>query len=313
MSSGYRDHDLAGQLGPVEGVQRLAELQHQVVGHVDRERHRADPAARQPDPHPQRGAGRRVEAAHLAQHEPVAGGRVVDARRVDVPAHVVQRPAEQGRVRQRGHGRVGERRPVRAGELAGKPAYGHGVAAIGRDRDLEHLVAQPRVLHEVGAERGVGGQHQDAGVVVADGQLLHRADHPLGNAAVGLARADLEPARQHRARQRERDPVADGEVGRAADHPGRLVGGGAELGLRDGHPAVPDRLLQPRQLLDRHHLGDHHAADVMPDRFERLHLEPRRGQPASDLDRVDGFLQPRVLAQPGKRHPHLRSPSRTPG
>ena len=34
--AGPPDHDLAGQLGPVERVHRLAELEHQVVGHVHR-------------------------------------------------------------------------------------------------------------------------------------------------------------------------------------------------------------------------------------------------------------------------------------
>ena len=239
------DHDLTGQLGPVERVQRLPELEHQVVGHIHRERHGADPAPGQPDHHPQRSAGRRIEAAHLAQHEPVAAGRVGDAGRIDVGADVIQRPAEQVRTGQVRLGRVGERHAERAGELAREPAHGHGVAAVGRHRDLEHLVAQPRVGHEVRAQRGVGGQHQDAGVVIAERQLAGRADHPLGDVAVGLARADLEPAGQHRAGQRERNPVAHGEVDRAADHPGRLVRRTGQLALGNGDPAVPDRLLQP--------------------------------------------------------------------
>ena len=306
-------HDLAGQLGPVEGVQRLAELQHQVVGHVHGERHRPHAAAGQPDPHPQRGAGLRGEAAHLAQHEPVAGGRVVDPGRVDVRADEVQRPAQQRRIGQRGRGRIGEGHAVRAGQLAGQPAHGHRVAAVGRHRDLQHLVAQVRVRHEIRAQRRVGRQHQDAAVIVADGQLAGRADHPLRDVAVRPARADLEPAGQDRPGQRERDPVADGEVGRAADHPGRLVRRSVELRLGHGDPAVPDRLLQPGQLLDREHLGDHHAADVMPDGLQRLDLQAGGGQPPCHLVHVDRLGQPRVLAQPGKRHTHLRSPSRTPG
>ena len=56
------DHDLAGQLGPVERVQRLPQLEHQVVGHVHRERHGAHPAPRQAHPHPQRGGRGRIEA-----------------------------------------------------------------------------------------------------------------------------------------------------------------------------------------------------------------------------------------------------------
>ena len=307
------DHDLAGQLGPVERVHRLPELEHQVVGHVHRERHGADRAPGQPDHHPQRSAGRGIEAAHLAQHEPVAAGRVGDAGRVDIRPHEAEISAEHAGVRQVRLGRVGEGHTERAGQLAREPAHGHGVAAVGCHRDLEHLVTQPRVGHEVRAQRGVGGQHEDAGVVIAERQLAGRADHPLGDVAVGLARADLEPAGQHRAGQRERDPVADGEVSRAADHPGRFVRQALQLALGDGDPAVPDRLLQAGELLDRQHLGDHHAPDVMPGGFDRFDLEPGGGQPPGNLGRVDRFGQGHVLAQPGKRHSHLRSPSRTPG
>ena len=310
------DHDRAGQLGPVERVQRLPELEHQVVGHVHRKRHAANPAPGQPHPHPQRGERRRGEAAHLAQHEPVAAGRVVDAGRVHVRAHVVKLTAEQRRIRQGGLGGIAERHAERAGELARDAAHRHGVAAVGRHRDLEHLVAQVRVGHEIRAQRRVGGQHQDAGVIVADGQFAGRADHSLGNVAVGLARADLEPAGQHRAGQRQRHPVADGEVDRAADHAGRLLRRPGQLAVGDGDAAVPDRLLQvlgSGQLLDEEHLGDHHATDVVPDRLHRLDLEAGRGQPPRDLGGIDGLGQRRVLAQPGKRHSHVRSPSRTPG
>ena len=62
-------------------------------------------------------------------------------------------------------------------------------------------------------------QHDDAVVVVAEAELAGRADHAVGDVAVGLARRDREPAGQHRAGQRDDDEVADGEVVRAADDP----------------------------------------------------------------------------------------------
>src|ERR1700722_14981062 len=98
-----------------------------------------------------------------------------------------------------------------------------------------------------------------------------------------------------------------------AKPPGRLVGRSVELRLGDSPPAVPDRLLQPGQLLDREHLGDHHAADVIPDRLQRFDLEARGGQSPGYVRHVDRLGQRRVLAQPGKRYSHVRSPSRTPG
>ena len=50
-------------------------------------------------------------------------------------------------------------------------------------------------------------------------ELLERADHPVGDMPVGLARSDGEPARQHGAGQRDDDHVADVEVVRATDDP----------------------------------------------------------------------------------------------
>jgi hypothetical protein len=61
------------------------------------------------------------------------------------------------------------------------------------------------------------------------------------------------------------NPVADREVDRAADHPRRLVRRLGQLARRDGDPTVPDRLLEAGQLLNREHLGHHHAADVVTD------------------------------------------------
>ncbi len=56
-------HDqLTLQGGGVEGVQRLTEFEHDVVGHVDRGRDRADTGGVQAALHPPRGDGLRVDA-----------------------------------------------------------------------------------------------------------------------------------------------------------------------------------------------------------------------------------------------------------
>ena len=107
------------------------------------------------------------------------------------------------------------------------PADGQRVAAVGRDRDVEHLVAQVEQVDRVGAELAVadqvGGEHQDAVVVVAGAELAGRADHAVADVAVGLARGDREAAGQHGTGQRDDDVVADGEVARAADDAPRLA------------------------------------------------------------------------------------------
>ena len=46
------------------------------------------PGPGQPDAHQQRRRPGRVDPAHLAQHEPVTRGRVLDAGRVDLVRHL---------------------------------------------------------------------------------------------------------------------------------------------------------------------------------------------------------------------------------
>ena len=117
-----------------------------------------------------------------------------------------------------------ERDVERGRGLAGQAADRQAVAAVGGHRDVEHRVAQAEHVERVVAGlRRVGGQHEDAVVLVADAELAGRADHPVGDVAVGLARADREAAGQHGAGQRDHDQVADGEVARAADDAARLA------------------------------------------------------------------------------------------
>ena len=286
-------HDRAGQPVAVEGVQRLPQLDHQVVGDVDRQRHRAHARPGQPHPHPQRSRRGRVETVHLAQHEPVAGGRVGDARRVHIWRHRLDVGGQMLA------GRVGVRDFERRGQFAGNPAHRQRISQVRRHRDVEYLVGQPGVAREILAERGIGREHQDAGVVVPDGEFGGGADHALRHPAVGLFRADLEATGQHRTGSREWHPVADREVGRAADH--------VALGRAGGHVAVPDRLAEPGQLLDGGDLRHHDTADVVPDGLDGLHLQARGGQPPGHLGGRNRLIDRGVLAQPGHWDAHQTS------
>jgi hypothetical protein len=264
-----------------------------VVGHVDGQRDRAHAGQRQPPLQPGRRARRRVEAAHDAGDVAVAA-----VRRLDPHA---------GTVRRRSWGRdeagIGQRQPEGRGGLPGHPAHRQGVAPVRRHGDVQHLVTQLQELDDVGADRGVGRQHEDAVGVTAQAELGGRADHPVGGVAVGLPGADRDAARQHGAGQGEGHAVARREVRRAADdlvHP---------LGHLD--VAEPDGLLEPGQLLDVEHLADHHAGDVVADAVDLLDLEPGADERPGDL--VARGRQARdQCTEPGDGDAHLRPPSRAP-
>ena len=71
----------AAQLGAVEGMQRLAELEHDVVGDIDREGHRSHPGRDKTSLHPVRSGGCRIEADDAPQGEELAHPGVIDPTR----------------------------------------------------------------------------------------------------------------------------------------------------------------------------------------------------------------------------------------
>jgi len=81
----------------------------------------------------------------------------------------------------------------RDGQFPGQPASRQAVAAIGGYRQLDHRVIEAQHLNGVVPGcRGIRGQHDNPGVVVAEPQLGGRTDHPVGGPAVGGLRRDRE-------------------------------------------------------------------------------------------------------------------------
>ncbi len=218
----------AAHLVGVVAVDGATGLEHDVVGDVDRQRDRPHPGGGDPlDDEVRRGRGR-VEAADRAGDEDRAALGVLDHDRV---ALVVGR-------RGVAHGGVAEaaRTLDRDQHLAGDAAQGQGVGPVGVDLELDGLLVEAEQRAYVLAGRaGVGGQHDDAVVVLAEAELARRADHPGRDVAVGLARGDLEPAGQDAAGQHDDDQVARREVVGAADDALRLTGA-VGVGDVDGAP-----------------------------------------------------------------------------
>jgi hypothetical protein len=298
--------DRALQLAEVERVQRLAGLEHHIVGDVDRERHGAHAAHRQPAAHPVRRRRRGVEADDRAQREQAAGVERLDGA-------LVRRARLGGRegVERRG---VAQLHAVLVRELARDTAHRQAEAHVGGDRDVEDHVAEADHGTGVGADLGRAlRQHHDAVVVVAEAELALAADHAVGDLAVGLARGDAEVAGQHRARQRDDDGVALDEVAGAADDAALTRGVRVAVRSADLDPAEADRLLEAGELLDLQDAADHErAGDTAADDVDVLELEPDRDEALADAlgGLVGGDVD--VLAQPRERDAHrVRPPCRT--
>ena len=207
-----RTHDRAGQRVDVEGVQRLAEREHDVVGDVDGERDRPHPHLRQPlaastaaTGASGRCPGRSARRSGHSRRCPSIGA--ASASCDGIPAVVGLRHREQGRVAE-----AAAAAALGVPVLAGQAAHREAVAAVGRDVGLDGLLAEAEQGDGVvaGLERRAllvaeqPGQHDDPLVVVADADLVLGADHPVGHPAVGLARGDLEARRAGRRRAARR-------------------------------------------------------------------------------------------------------------
>ena len=140
--------DVAAQLVEVERVQRVAGLQHHVVGDVDEVRDRPHPAGGQADAHRERARPDR-QAGHQPGVVARAAGGVAD---LDVDAT----PGGQRDVG--GFARLGDEqaRSERRRHLARDADVRQRVGAVGGDVDLQHLVEQPDLRRQIRAHGGVG-------------------------------------------------------------------------------------------------------------------------------------------------------------
>ena len=283
-------HDDRGlsELGEVEGVQRLAVLEHDVVRHVDDVVDGALARQLQAAAHPLwRGAdldaaqhGCRVAHAQLGvlHHD---GDRVGDV----LVALVI--------LSQRlGHGVLGER-----GDLVRDAKDRQTVAAVRGHLDLQNVVGG----QDVGERRSDGcvvAQDQDALVVVPKAELLRRAHHAGGLDAADGGRGKLHrlaglPIDELRADGGESDALADGDVGRAADDGLR-----ARSGLDGGKlEAVGVRVRR-----DVHDVADDDVVPTGARAGDVRGLQPRHRQTVRGLGRRQG--QRHVFGEPGEGDSH---------
>ena len=162
----------------------------------------------------------RVHAAHDAAREAAA--------QVGAPAPP---PAGAGRAPAGTGGMAGvfKRRAGQRRDLARDAVDAERMRQVGRELEREDGVVELQPLADVGAQRRVGGQLEQAAVVVGDLQFARRAQHAAALDAAQLADADLEglavlAGRQLGADHGQRHLEPGARIGRAADDLQRLAG-----------------------------------------------------------------------------------------
>ncbi len=283
------DEDVARDLVGVEDVQGARDVEGEEVGDVDQGGDRAQADRQQALLQPVR-AGAVLHAADIAAGIEGAGGRI-GQREADP-----DRAGECGRHRRH----VAGLQPAHAGrgQVAGQAADAQAVGPVGRDLHVEDWVVEPHDGREGLAHGGVGGQVDDALVVVRQAHLVGRAQHAVGGLAADLAGLEEEPgARDDRARAREDALHAGAGVGRAA-HDLDLVAAGIDdadaqavgIGvLHGGNDMADGEGRQPRRRV-----------------VDAVDLVPQHGQAGRDGGEIGIRVQ--VVAEPGKRDLHRDSP-----
>ncbi len=218
-------------------MQRPADIEGEEVGDVDQRIDWPQPDRRQPPLQP--GRARPVAHGHgsSAQH-PGTG------RRRNRPTHrAVKQPLDRRR-RPRLQRPNPRRRQIRA-----HPTHTQRIAAVRRDRDIDHRVIEPGVDRVGGPDRRILRQVDDAGMVLAQPHLAEAEQHARGLHAADLAHLQhrIQP-RNMAARRREHRLHPGPRIRRAADHGDRRAI--AHIHRADAQP------VRIRVLHRRRHLGD---------------------------------------------------------
>jgi hypothetical protein len=287
----HPDHDpRSGHQGEVERVHRLAQLEHGVVRGVDHVRHRAHPGRREASLGPQR-RGPDLNASQDTGQVPRAPIEVPDLD----GGHVRGLLVALGQRGVGGHDRhAGGHR-----SFPGHPEHAEQVRPVRLDLDVEDDVVQAVGRGEVGPDRGVGGQDQDAAVVAGQADLPGGAQHPVRVEAAHRPNAEglLEDGHP-RARPSPRDEVPLAHV----PDPGQ------DLGLRRavGDPGDAE-LLRSRVIAHLQDAGHDDADQALPGPQDRLDLHALRGETLGQL--LDGEVGRAQLEEPRPGDPHASAPT----
>ena len=279
----------AGQLIGIEDVQRPAKIEGEEVGDVDQRRDRPQAGGEQQPLHPLRGLPV-AQAADQPAGEVGAGGCRL-GREVEMhPDRASEAPRDWRRIERQQGAEAG------GGEIAGDAADGEAVAAVGGDGDVDDGIVEPHGGGGGRADDGVSRQLDDAGMLVGQGHLALRQQHPGAIDAPDLRRFQSDAtAGDHRADRREHTLQPGAGVGRTAHD---LEGAAADI---DGAHL---QLVSIGMRLRVSHLGDDKARQRRGAILDALDLQADHRQPRGDGGEVG--IGVKVTAQPGQRELHRR-------
>ncbi len=264
----------------VEGVHRLPESVHEIVGRVDHVVDRSQPH-RFETPHQPLGTRAHGDAAHHQTHVAGTAGAIVNAHRhspARALALVQHRSGQEQRCRLFQLRRLATGNARQRRQLARHAQVGEQIGAVGQHVHVEPHVTNRDRLEQRRTGRHVHRQRHDSLVVLAQPQLARRAEHAVGHGAADLSLLERQAAGQHVACAGERIQRSGGHVGRTADD----VQQGPAAVIHPRHPEVVG-VRVPRGL---HHARHDHRRQVLPQSLHSIHRgDVRRDEVAHRLRR----------------------------
>ena len=283
-------HDeIARDLLRVEDMERAGAVEGEVIGDVDQRIDGPQADFLQALLHPV-GRGAVLDAAHKAHGEE---GRQMSVGGGEIEGHA-HRTGEGAR-----HGldlAVLQAAKASGGEIARHPMNARRIRAVGGEVDFDQRLVEARIGHIGLPHRRVGGQFDDALMVVGEFQLEGRAEHAIGFDAANdaLAQGDSlggnigpwgrEDAFQPRAR-----------IGRPADHlNGRIA---ARIHEADAQP------VRIGMGLGFDHMGDDEILQLLSRIRHMLDLKANARERLDDLSRRRVGVE--VVLEPGEGEFHV--------
>ena len=271
----------------------LSHLEHHVVRRVHYVRQGAHACCCEPSLDPDR----RGSHGDAGDEPSQVAGAALEVEDVD-RRHTFGRPLtfRHRRVRHR------ERDPGRGGHLARDTDNRQLVWSVRFDLEVEDRVVEPVERLDVGAQRGVGRQHQDAQMVVRDAELSRRTEHPL------RLLSEQRPDRQRLGKYGHAGP----RTGVRHEVPGPHVSHTHHHDPLDSASVDPSQaeLLGIRMVSNLEHPGHQDPVQALPWTHDGFNMHPAEGEQVAEVLRRQ--LDRAEFAKPGQDDPHsLISVART--
>nr|AMK07513.1 hypothetical protein [Klebsiella sp. T5-5] len=258
----------------VECMHRLTQFKQHIVGDVNHSIDRADTAAAQLFLHPQRSRCFNIDAFHYAAQIARACIRRINLNRQNI---INSR-------RNRSDFRSIQRSFVEHGHIASNTNNTQAVGTVRRDADFDGVIVQLQVFTDVGTQRRISRQFDNAAMIVGNTQLGERTQHTFRRLAAQFRRFNFKITRQYGADGCNRNLQTLTTVRRTADDVQQTFAANVDFRYT--------QFVSIRVLSAFNHFTHDNAVEASRDRLNTVNFEACHGYLVRQRFAVDGRVNP---------------------